>query len=70
MKAKIRRFAVTVFFFTYAAFELPSNLVLKRLRPSIWLPIIMIGVGIVMVRKFLKSLSLLVPSVDRSLARH
>ncbi|CAG9990765.1 unnamed protein product [Clonostachys byssicola] len=39
---------LTVFFFTYAAFELPSNLVLKRLRPSIWLPIIMIGVGVVM----------------------
>lgn len=55
-KAKIRRLVVTVFFFTYAAFELPSNLVLKKLRPSIWLPIIMIGVGIVMVRIFLKFL--------------
>ncbi|KAK2731985.1 hypothetical protein FQN57_003046 [Myotisia sp. PD_48] len=28
---------LTVFFFTYAAFEVPSNLLLKRFRPSIWL---------------------------------
>ncbi|KAM5343976.1 hypothetical protein ACJ41O_012513 [Fusarium nematophilum] len=39
---------LTVFFFTYASFELPSNLILRRLRPSIWLPTIMVGVGIVM----------------------
>ncbi|KAL2841991.1 major facilitator superfamily domain-containing protein [Aspergillus pseudodeflectus] len=39
---------LTAFFFTYAAFELPSNMVLKRLRPSIWLSGIMVGVGIVM----------------------
>ncbi|KAH8431086.1 uncharacterized protein LDX57_008747 [Aspergillus melleus] len=39
---------LTVFFFTYAAFELPSNLLLKKLRPSRWLPIIMIAWGIVM----------------------
>lgn len=32
----------------YAAFEVPSNLLLKRLRPSRWLPIIMIGWGTVM----------------------
>ncbi|KAL3471367.1 putative MFS nicotinic acid transporter Tna1 [Aspergillus californicus] len=39
---------LTAFFFTYAVFELPSNMVLKRLRPSIWLPAIMVGVGVVM----------------------
>ncbi|GAD99595.1 hypothetical protein CIMG_06071 [Paecilomyces variotii No. 5] len=39
---------LTVFFFTYAAFEVPSNLLLKRLRPSIWLPTIMVAWGIVM----------------------
>ena len=39
---------LTVFFFTYAAFEVPSNLLLKRLRPSIWLPLIMVAWGIVM----------------------
>lgn len=32
----------------YAAFEVPSNLLLKRLRPSIWLPSIMVAWGIVM----------------------
>jgi sugar phosphate permease len=39
---------LTVFFFTYAAFEVPSNLLLKKLRPSIWLPSIMVAWGIVM----------------------
>ena len=37
--------SVTVFFFTYCAFEVPSNLLLKRLRPSIWLPTIMVAWG-------------------------
>lgn len=40
---------VTVFFFTYCVFELPSNLLLKKLRPSRWLPLIMVAWGIVMV---------------------
>ncbi|KAI0148074.1 MFS general substrate transporter [Hypoxylon sp. NC0597] len=39
---------LTVFFFTYAAFEVPSNLLLKKLRPSRWLPLIMIAWGAVM----------------------
>lgn len=39
---------LTVFFFTYAAFEVPSNLMLKKLRPSRWLPTIMVAWGIVM----------------------
>ncbi len=39
---------VTVFFFTYCAFEVPSNLLLKKLRPSIWLPTIMVAWGTVM----------------------
>ncbi|ROT38290.1 MFS general substrate transporter [Sodiomyces alkalinus F11] len=39
---------LTVFFFTYAAFEVPSNLLLKKLRPSVWLPIIMVAWGTVM----------------------
>ncbi|KKY16812.1 putative high-affinity nicotinic acid transporter [Phaeomoniella chlamydospora] len=38
----------TAFFFTYCAFEVPSNIILKRLRPSIWLPTIMVAWGIVM----------------------
>ncbi|KAH8894776.1 MFS general substrate transporter [Thozetella sp. PMI_491] len=39
---------LTVFFFTYAAFEVPSNLILKKWRPSRWLPTIMIAWGTVM----------------------
>ncbi|KAI1652879.1 MFS general substrate transporter [Daldinia decipiens] len=39
---------LTVFFFTYATFEVPSNLLLKKLRPSRWLPLIMVAWGIVM----------------------
>lgn len=39
---------LTAFFFTYAAFEVPSNLLLKRLRPSRWLPAIMVAWGLVM----------------------
>lgn len=40
--------AITVFFFTYCAFEVPSNMLLKRFRPSIYLPTIMVAWGIVM----------------------
>ena len=39
---------LTIFFFSYAAFEVPSNLLLKRLRPSVWLPFIMVAWGTVM----------------------
>ncbi|VBB78581.1 Putative Permease of the major facilitator superfamily [Podospora comata] len=39
---------LTAFFFTYAAFEVPSNLMLKKIRPSIWLPAIMVAWGVVM----------------------
>ncbi|KAF5863536.1 hypothetical protein ETB97_009780 [Aspergillus alliaceus] len=39
---------LTVFFFTYCAFELPSNLLLKKLRPSRLLPLLMVAWGIVM----------------------
>ncbi len=39
---------LSVFFATYVFFEIPSNLILKRLRPSRWIPIIMITWGIVM----------------------
>jgi hypothetical protein len=33
---------LTAFFLTYCAFEPPSNIILKRIRPSIWLPSIMV----------------------------
>ena len=45
---------LTVFFFSYAAFEVPSNLLLKRLRPSVWLPLIMVAWGTVMTYQVLK----------------
>ncbi|KAG8781875.1 hypothetical protein FRC12_021443 [Ceratobasidium sp. 428] len=37
-----------VFFITYSAAEIPSNMALKLLRPSIWIPSIMVGWGLVM----------------------
>lgn len=40
--------ALTTFFISYCVFEVPSNMMLKKLRPSIWLPTIMIAWGIVM----------------------
>ena len=39
---------LSVFFATYVVFEIPSNLILKRLRPSRWIPMIMVAWGIVM----------------------
>ncbi|OSX64376.1 hypothetical protein POSPLADRAFT_1054989 [Postia placenta MAD-698-R-SB12] len=40
--------ALTVFYFPYAVFEVPSNVVLKKLRPSRWLSILMLAWGVVM----------------------
>ncbi|KAK7694902.1 hypothetical protein QCA50_002090 [Cerrena zonata] len=40
--------ALTVFFFPYSLFEPPSNVALKRLRPSRWLSFIVLIWGIVM----------------------
>lgn len=40
--------ALTVFFVPYALFEIPSNIMLKLLRPSIWLPILVFSWGLVM----------------------
>ena len=60
--------ALTIFFFSYAIFEVcvhpeglrhwilmvvaqvPSNVFLKRLRPSIWLSLLMLLWGVMMVR--------------------
>ncbi len=41
--------ASVVFFVSYVAFEIPSNFVLKRWRPTIWIPCIMIAWSIVMI---------------------
>ncbi|KAH9913952.1 MFS general substrate transporter [Epithele typhae] len=40
--------SLTIFFFSYAIFEVPSNVFLKRLRPSIWLSLLMFCWGIMM----------------------
>ena len=39
---------LSVFFATYVIFEIPSNLILKKLRPSRWIPSIMIAWGAIM----------------------
>lgn len=36
---------LTVFFFPYAALEVPSNMVLKVMRPSIWLACLVVAWG-------------------------
>ena len=33
--------ALTVFFFTYATFMIPSNMVLKKVKPSLWMAFLM-----------------------------
>lgn len=40
--------ALTLFFVPYGLFEVPSNIVLKMLRPSVWISIMMLSWGIVM----------------------
>lgn len=40
--------ASTVFFVPYIIFEIPSNMVLKKIRPSIWLPFLIVCWGIIM----------------------
>ncbi|KZO94375.1 MFS general substrate transporter [Calocera viscosa TUFC12733] len=40
--------ALTIFFISYALFEVPSNVFLKRLRPSIWLSFTMLMWGVMM----------------------
>jgi MFS family permease len=39
--------SLIVFFVTYVIFEIPSNLILSKTRPSIYLPVIMVLWGIV-----------------------
>lgn len=38
---------IQVFFFTYSLFEVPSNIVLKLVRPSWWITILMVSWGTV-----------------------
>lgn len=38
---------LSVFFVSYAFFEVPSNILLKQLKPHIWFPAIMITWGFI-----------------------
>jgi hypothetical protein len=40
--------AVTLFFVPYTLLEVPSNIVLKMMRPSHWIAILMFSWGLVM----------------------
>ena len=39
--------ALAIFFPFYVAAEIPSNLMMKKSRPAIWIPIIMLAWGVV-----------------------
>ncbi|OJJ96774.1 hypothetical protein ASPACDRAFT_1873979 [Aspergillus aculeatus ATCC 16872] len=41
--------ALTIFFVPYVLFEIPSNLLLKKLKPHVWLSLCMFGFGLVMI---------------------
>ncbi len=41
--------ALTIFFVPYILFEIPSNILLKKLRPHVWLSLCMFGFGLVTV---------------------
>ncbi|OPB43465.1 hypothetical protein A0O28_0106560 [Trichoderma guizhouense] len=40
--------ALTMFFIPYGLFEVPSNILLKILKPRVWIPIIMLSWGTIM----------------------
>ena len=40
--------AVTLFFVPYALLEVPSNIILKMMRPSVWMSILLFCWGLVM----------------------
>lgn len=39
--------ALTAFFLSYSTFDIPCNILLKKLRPSVWLPLITLLSGVV-----------------------
>ncbi|KAI9930104.1 hypothetical protein ASPWEDRAFT_35371 [Aspergillus wentii DTO 134E9] len=41
--------ALTIFFVPYVIFEIPSNILMKKLKPHLWLSLCMFGFGVVMV---------------------
>jgi MFS family permease len=50
--------ALVIFFVPYILFEIPSNIILKKLKPRVWLSICMFGFGLVtMLQGFVQSYS-------------
>lgn len=50
--------ALVIFFVPYILFEIPSNIILKKLKPRVWLSICMFGFGLVtMLQGFVTSYS-------------
>ncbi|KAF2657498.1 putative allantoate permease [Lophiostoma macrostomum CBS 122681] len=50
--------ALTIFFVPYIIFEIPSNIMMKRLRPHLWLPICIFSFGIIVIAQgFVKNYS-------------
>lgn len=49
MKGLDYNLALAVFFPSYVIAEIPSNILIKRLRPSIWLTIIIVSWGLIMI---------------------
>lgn len=47
MKGNDYNIALFLFFIPYIAFEVPCNILLKKMRPSVFLSVIIIGWGIV-----------------------
>jgi MFS family permease len=41
--------ALTIFFVPYCLFEIPSNILLKKFKPHVWLSLNMFGFGLVTV---------------------
>ncbi|CAG8447280.1 12647_t:CDS:2 [Gigaspora rosea] len=41
------QWALSIFFFGYIVFEIPSNIILIKIRPSIWLSLLTLGWGII-----------------------
>ncbi|KAF2839589.1 putative allantoate permease [Patellaria atrata CBS 101060] len=41
--------ALTIFFIPYIIFEIPSNILMKKLNPHIWLSLCILGFGIIMI---------------------
>lgn len=48
LKGNESNIALTIFFVPYVLFEIPSNILLKKLKPHIWLSVCILAFGIVM----------------------